>query len=163
MLTKTLPNHTPSRVHSIQHNTTNPTQPPNFSYREERKRLILLRRHPHIRINRRTKRCKTRTPRRRRLRPSLRPQNPPGQTPRRNAIREIVLRPQPLDAALGARVEGADDAEVLGGGPGARAHVFEAVAELLAPGEVGDFAALGGEGGVVGHLCSSDLSRRMWL
>lgn len=121
--------------------------PPHLPYH-----LLILRRHAHIRINRRTERGKTRTPGRSSLRPGLRTENPTGDTARGNAIREVVLRAQAFDAALGAGVQRAHDAEVLGGRPRARAHILEAVAELLAPGEVGDFAALGGEGGVVGHL-----------
>ena len=115
-------------------------------------KFLLLRRHAHVRINRRTERRKTRTPSGRRLRTSLRTENPTGDTTSGNTVGQVVLRAEPLDAALGARVQRTDDTEVLGGGPRARAHVFEAVAELLAPGEVGNLAALGGEGGVVGHL-----------
>ena len=114
--------------------------------------LLLFRRHAHIRIDGRTERRKTRTPSGGRLRTSLRTEDPTRDTTSSNTVGKIILRPESLDAALGARVQSTDDAEVLRGGPRTRAHVFEAVAELLAPGEVGDLAALGCERGVVGHL-----------
>lgn len=113
---------------------------------------LLLRRHPHIRINRRTERRKANAASSRSLRTRLRTEDPARDATGRNAIRKIVLRAQALDAALCAGVEGANNTEVLGRGPGAGAHVFEAATELFAPGEVGEGGSLGGECGVVGHL-----------
>ena len=150
MLAKTNPTHAPSNVlkqtrpFSLLHPCTVQSTPSGD--------FLLLRRHAHIRINRRTKRRKTRAPSGRRLRTSLRTENPTRDTTSSDTVGQIILRPEPLDAALGARVQGTDDTEVLSGGPRTRAHVFEAVAELLAPGKVGDLAALGCERGVVGHL-----------
>lgn len=125
---------------------------PKQSARPNSKELLFFPRHPHISINCGTKRRKTRTAPSRCLRPGLSTQYTTSDTPGADTIRKIVLRAQSLNTALGARVQGAHDAKVLGRRPGARAHIFEAVAELLAPGEVRDLAALGGQGGVVGHL-----------
>lgn len=114
--------------------------------------LIILLRHPHISINSRTKRRKARTTRSSSLRAGLRTQNTTSNATRGHRIRQIILGPQSLNTALRTRVQRTHDTEVLGAGPRPLAHVFEAATYLLFPGEVGDRFALGGEGGVVGHL-----------
>lgn len=118
---------------------------------------LLLLGLPHPRIDSGTKRRKGHTPPGHGLRPRILGQEPPRQTPGRDAVAEIVLGPQALDAALDAGEEGADFAKVFGHGEGTSAHVFEAVFELLAEGHGGERLAGavgegGAEGGVVGHL-----------
>lgn len=54
---------------------------------------LLIPRHTHISINRRTKGRKTRAPPSRGLRARLRTQNTTSNTPCGNTIREIILRP----------------------------------------------------------------------
>jgi hypothetical protein len=126
----------------------------------------------HIPINRSTKRRKPDRPKRNRLWPTMSRQYRTSNGPRSDAVREVVLPPQALDAALRHRIHGADLAEVLGGRVRRGNHVFEADAQLLAHGEVGEgFAAGlrdggGGEGGVVAHLFCGDLlmrSRMEWM
>lgn len=147
-------NQTPrTPVSSTQHPALRPDQTRSDQTRPNH--LILLRGHTHIRINSSTECRKTRTPSHSSLRPGIGPKNPPGDTPRRDAVGEVVLRAQTLNAALRARVQCTHDPEVLGGRPRSSSHVFKAVAKLLAPGEVGNLAALGGEAGVVGHLYRS--------
>lgn len=119
-------------------------------------------RHPHISINSCTESGETSATKSRRLWTCLGTQNTAGKTARRNTVGQVVLRAKALDTALSAGVERTDDTEVLGRRPGAGTHIFEATADLLAPGEVGDFAALGCEGRVVGHLSGKHVKRLLF-
>lgn len=116
---------------------------------------LLILRHPHVIINRRTERRKARAPHSRSLRSRLRRQHAARDTPRRNAIVQIVFRPEALNAALGAREDSADHAEVFGRRVGGATHFAQPLSQLLPDGEGGDFGALGREGSVVAHLVGS--------
>lgn len=116
-------------------------------------------RHPQINLHRRAKGREPRTSHPHSPDPRLPRQYPPGDTPRGDPILNVILRPQPLERTLGPAEERADHAEVLGGREGGSAHVGEAVAQLGAPGQVGergcaDCGGGGVEGGgrVVAHL-----------
>lgn len=139
-------------IHVLQNNHLS-KQNSNTAYqaKQPKQAALLLRRHPHIRINRRTERRKTNTTSSRSLRARLRTKDPARDATSRDTVGEVVLRAQALNAALRASVERTDDTEIFGRGPGAGAHVFEAAAELFAPGEVGEGGSLRGECGVVGH------------
>jgi hypothetical protein len=121
---------------------------------------------PHIPINRPTKCRKPDRPKRNRLRAPMPRQYRTRDRPSSNAVCEVVLPPQTLNAALSHRIHGADLAEVPGGRVRRGSHVFEADAQLLAHGQVGEgFAAGlrdggGGEGGVVAHLFCGNLLMR---
>lgn len=119
-----------------------------------------LRRLAHIHINSCTERRKARAPNSRSLRACLCSENAPRHTPGRHTIREVVLRPQPFNTALGPAEDGADHSEVLGRGEGRPAHVFQAGAELLAHAEGCYFAGRGGHGGIVAHLWMATLLER---
>ena len=116
---------------------------------------LLILRHPQIIINRRTERRKAGAPHSRSLGSRLRRQRAARDTPRRNAIVQIVFRPEALNAALGAREDSADHAEVFGRRVGRAAHFAQPLSQLLPDGEGGDFGALGREGGVIAHLVGS--------
>lgn len=122
----------------------------------------IITRHPHIRINRGTKRRKPRTPNRRRLGPTTPRQPTPCRAPRRNPIIEIILRPQAFNRTLCPRKDTADIPEILRAGPRSAAHLFETLPELLFDGEGGKGGGAvgaglvhgvygGGHGGVVAH------------
>lgn len=107
---------------------------------------LLITGHSHVGINSRTERCETSATKGSSLGTRLCTENTTGDTTSSNAVGKIVLRAETFDTALGAGVERTDDTEVLSRGPGSGAHVLETAADLFAPGEVGDGAALGCEG-----------------
>lgn len=113
---------------------------------------LLITGHSHVGINSRTERRKASAAEGRSLGTSFCAENTTGDTTSGNTVGKIVLCAEAFDAALSAGVERTDDTEVLSRGPGAGAHVLKTAADLFAPGEVGDSAALGCEGRVVGHL-----------
>jgi hypothetical protein len=119
-------------------------------------RLVALTRSPHVTINRQTKRRKTSTPQSSRLRTRRRRQRTPRDTPRQHAIRQVILRPESLDAALRAREDSAHLSEVTCRGVRTRAHIPEAAAELLAQREGLDRRCVGvrRERCIVLHLCA---------
>lgn len=120
-------------------------------------RSLLILRHPQPRINSRAERREAYASNSSRLWAGVLRQDGTRQAPRRNAVGQIVLRPEPFYSALDAREEGADFAEVLGRAIGSRAHVFEAVRELSSERERGYGRLLAAgccclEGRIVGHL-----------
>lgn len=115
-------------------------------------RLVVAGRHSHVGINSRTERSETSTTKGSSLGASLGTENTTSDTSSSNTVGKIVLGAETLNATLSTRVERTDDAEVLRRRPRARAHILETTTDLLAPGEVGDSAALGCEGRIVGHL-----------
>jgi hypothetical protein len=119
--------------------------------------LLVIGGHSHIGINSRTERRETSATERSSLGTGLRAENTTSDTTGGNTIGKIVLCAEALDAALSAGVERTDNAEILSRGPGAGTHVLETAADLFAPGEVGDCAALGCEGRVVGHLSREEV------
>lgn len=122
---------------------------------------LLITGHPHVGINSRTERRETSATEGSSLGTRLCAENTTSDTTSGNAVGKIILCAEAFDTALGAGVERTDDTEVLSRGPGAGAHVLETTADLFAPGEVGDGAALGCEGRVVGHLEWVDVRYRI--
>ena len=127
-------------------------------------RSVILLGHTHPCINRCAERRKAGTSNSGSLGSAIPRKDRARHTPRGNPIRHIVLRPEPLDTALDSAEEGADGGKVLGCAPRALAHVFEADAQLLAPGQGagrGGGAGAGSViGGVVGHLDVWDITVR---
>lgn len=105
-----------------------------ISYR----RLIL---HPHVGVYGRAENAEPDGAHQRRLRTGPQPQRPARQTAGGDPVVDVVLRPVPLDAALGAAKHRSDDAEILRRRPGSFAHVLETGAQLLAEGQGGDGGA----------------------
>lgn len=119
--------------------------------------------HSHVSINSSTECRETSATKGSRLRTGLGTEDTTGETARRDTVGQVVFRAETLDTTLGAGVERADHTEVLSGGPGAGTHILETATDLLAPGEVGDGAALRGEGGVVGHLGAGCQMMERWM
>ena len=113
------------------------------------RRRLLLRRLPHVSIDGSAEGRKGDAAARHRLRSRALGQDAAGQAARRDAVAEVILGAQALDAALDAREERADLAEVARHGPRPRAHVLEARLQLLAEGE-GGVEGFGGVGALQG-------------
>lgn len=94
--------------------------------------LIGLARSAHVAIDSQAESREARASKRRSLRPGRRSQRASRDAPSQHAVRQIVLGPVALDAALGAREDGADLAEVARRRVGARAHVAQAASQLFA-------------------------------
>jgi hypothetical protein len=114
--------------------------------RIEREHLLVVARHSHIGIDSRTESREAGTAESRGLGASLCSENATSETTGCDAVGEVVLGAETFDAALSAGVESTDHTEVLSRGPGAGSHILETGTHLLAPGEIGNGAALGCEG-----------------
>lgn len=113
---------------STLHNTTHPHSPVTRKEVETH----------HVSINRRTEHSKSRTPYNHSLRPRIPRQHTARDTASRDAIVQIVFRPQPLDRTLGPAEDRAHFGEVLPRGNGRAVHVAQPVFQLLLEREVGD-------------------------
>ena len=122
----------PFHITPLSHSSQQPEHP-----------LITFARLAHIAINRQAEGRKARAPKRCGLRPRRRRQRSSCDAPCHDAIHQIVLRPVPLDAAFGARKDGADLAKVARRRVRARAHVAQTSAELFAQGERLDSGGVG--------------------
>lgn len=126
-----------------------------------RMRHLLITGHSHVGINSRTERRETSATKGSSLGTRLCAENTTSNTTSGNAVGKVVLCAEAFDAAFGSGVKRTDNTEVLSRGPRAGAHILETAADLFAPGEVRDGAALGCEGRVVGHL--ERVNVRYWI
>jgi hypothetical protein len=120
--------------------------------------FLIVSRTPHVSVDSRREGRERRTAAAYGHGPAASRQDAARQTAGSDAVGEVVLGPQALDAALNTREQRADLAKVLGHAVGSRAHVLEARGQLLPQRQGGDIFRGGARRagdvvrGVVRHL-----------